>query len=38
MIDYYGLTKNISRGDVAKWMLDAAEQPVPFSARIPMIG
>lgn len=37
-IDYYGLTKNISRGDVAKWMLDAAEQPVPFSDRKPMIG
>lgn len=37
-IDYYGLTKNISRGDVAKWILDAAEQPVPFSARKPMIG
>lgn len=38
MINHYGLTKSITRGDVAKWMLDSAEQPVPFSAKTPMIG
>lgn len=36
--DYYGLMKTISRGDVAKWILDRAEQPVPFSNRTPMIS
>ncbi len=35
--DYYGLTNSISRGEVAKWMLDMVEQPVPFSKRTPMI-
>lgn len=36
--DYYGLTKTISRGDVAKWILDRVEQPAPFSNRTPMIS
>lgn len=36
--DYYGLTKNISRGDMANWILDKVEQPVPFSKRTPMIS
>lgn len=37
LTDYYGLTKSIARGEVAKWMLDKVEQPVPFSNRTPMI-
>lgn len=35
--DYYGITKTITRGEVANWMLDMVEQPVPFSNRTPMI-
>jgi putative NADH-flavin reductase len=37
LTDYYGLTDSISRGEVAEWMLDKVEQPVPFSNRTPMI-
>lgn len=35
--DYYGLFTKISRGNVAKWILDTAEQPGPFMDRTPMI-
>lgn len=38
LTDYFGLTSSISRGDVGKWILDAAEQPEPFSNRTPMIS
>lgn len=35
--DYYGLFTNITRGNVAKWMLDSVEQPRPFKDNTPMI-
>ena len=38
LFDHYGLLTRISRGDVAAWMLNAVEQPTPFTRRTPMIG
>ena len=38
LFDHYGLLTRISRGDVAAWMLNAIEQPTPFTRRTPMIG
>jgi len=35
--DYYGLFTNITRGTVAKWILDTVEQPGPFKDHGPMI-
>lgn len=37
LTDYYGLTNSISRGEVARWILDKVEEPVSFSNRTPMI-
>lgn len=37
MVDYYGLFTNITRGNVAKWMLDTIEQSKPFKDNTPMI-
>ena len=38
LFDHYGLFTHITRGDVAEWMLNAVEQPTPFTRRTPMIG
>jgi len=38
LFDHYGLFTRITRGDVAAWMLNAVEQPTPFTRRTPMIG
>lgn len=38
LFDHYGLFTHITRGDVAAWMLNAVEQPTPFTRRTPMIG
>jgi uncharacterized protein YbjT (DUF2867 family) len=38
VIDFYGMTSRISRGDVAAWMLDQVESPAPFANRTPMIA
>lgn len=37
LTDFYGIMKSINRGEVARWILDMVEQPVPFSNRKPMI-
>lgn len=38
VVQHFGLLSRISRGDVAAWMLAAAERPEPFTERTPMLG
>ena len=38
IVDRFEKTSKISTGDVARWMLDAAERPAPFDRRVEMIG
>ncbi len=38
VVEHYGLTSRIARGDVAAWMLNALEGPELFEARTPMIS
>ncbi|MEH6545397.1 MAG: NAD(P)H-binding protein [Sneathiella sp.] len=35
---FYGLSSKITKGEVARLMLDAAEQPKPFSSHTPMFA
>jgi len=37
-VDRFDLGAKITTGDIARWMLDAMERPVPFSHRYEMIG
>jgi hypothetical protein len=38
VVQHFGLFNRTTRGDVAAWMLAAAERPEPFTERTPMIG
>ena len=38
VVHRFGLFSRTTRGDVAAWMLAAAERPEPFAERTPMIG
>ncbi|MDO6498935.1 NAD(P)-dependent oxidoreductase [Photobacterium sanguinicancri] len=38
IVDYSSLTSQISKKDVAQWMLDAIARPAPFSSPTEMIG
>lgn len=37
-VEHYGLTSTISRGEVARWMLEAVEQPQPYAEHTVMIA
>jgi hypothetical protein len=38
VVRHFGLFSRTARGDVAAWMLAAAERPEPFTERTPMIA